>query len=81
MNQGICSRKTAYFKKNRLLSEDLCRVNYKIVHVAEISAGWKIPLISPNFSHLFSGRKEHCVSVLKIGFVSLVFYFEWSRGS
>lgn len=67
--------------KTDFLSEHLLRVHYKIVQVAKISAGQKVPLISPSFSHLFSGRKEHFVSVLKNGFVDSVFYFEWSRGS
>lgn len=81
MNQGTCFRKTAYFFKKKqtgLLFEDFFRVHYGIVHVVKISASQKAPLISLN---LFSGRKEHCVRVLKIGSVGSVFYFEWSRGS
>lgn len=74
-------KKNQQTNKTDFLSEHLLRVHYKIVQVAKISAGQKAPLISPSFSHLFSGRKEHFVSVLKNGFVDSVFYFEWSRGS
>lgn len=64
-----------------LLFEDLSRIHYQIALVAKISAGQKAPLISPNFSHLFSQRREHCVNVLEIGFVGSVFCLECSRGA